>query len=153
MKTTDISAMTTKDLVAKYNELTGKSIKKFSSRAAGEKQVLAALQSKVKKEAANTPAAKAKRTAKPKADKPVVDRSKAIAATWKDPVIAAKRAERTHVKVGSTMYRSVKEAFESLGLPLNGHIRFRMELKQHAQLTFNHDGKKIVFHVAQPVEE
>ena len=37
-----ITAMSTPELIAKYNELTGKSIKKFSSRVAGEKQVLKA---------------------------------------------------------------------------------------------------------------
>lgn len=152
MKTTDIATASTKDLVAKYNELTGKSIKKFSSRAAGEKQVLAALQSKVKKEAASTPAAKA--SAKKPASKPAADRSAAIASTWKDPVVAAKRAERTHVKVGSTLYRSVKAAFEDLKLPLSKHIKFRIELKQHAQLTFTApDGKKVVFKVEQDSAE
>ena len=38
----DLKTATTKQLVAEYNRLTGKNIKKFSSRAAGEKQVLAA---------------------------------------------------------------------------------------------------------------
>ena len=37
-----IAAMTTNEMVAEYNTLTGKSIKKFSSRAAGEKQLAAA---------------------------------------------------------------------------------------------------------------
>lgn len=38
----DITSMTTAEMVAEYNSLTGKSIKKFSSRAAGEKQLQAA---------------------------------------------------------------------------------------------------------------
>lgn len=38
-----VNTATTKELIAKYNQLTGKSIKKFSSRAAGERQVLAAM--------------------------------------------------------------------------------------------------------------
>lgn len=37
-----IAEMTTAEMVAEYNTLTGKSIKKFSSRAAGEKQLAAA---------------------------------------------------------------------------------------------------------------
>lgn len=37
-----IKSMTTPELVAEYNRLTGKSIKKFSSRAAGEKQLAGA---------------------------------------------------------------------------------------------------------------
>lgn len=46
-----VAAMKTGALVALYNQLTGKKIKKFSSRAAGEKQVLAAA---AKAEAAGT---------------------------------------------------------------------------------------------------
>lgn len=37
-----IAQLTTAEMVAEYNTLTGKSIKKFSSRAAGEKQLAAA---------------------------------------------------------------------------------------------------------------
>ena len=37
-----IAEMTTAEMVAEYNALTGKSIKKFSSRAAGEKQLASA---------------------------------------------------------------------------------------------------------------
>ena len=37
----DIKAATTAELLAKYNELSGKSTKRFASRAAGEKQVAA----------------------------------------------------------------------------------------------------------------
>lgn len=47
MKT--ISQMTTAEMVAEYNTLTGKSIKKFSSRAAGESQL-----AKVRAEASTT---------------------------------------------------------------------------------------------------
>jgi len=44
----NLTEMTTAELVAEYNELTGKSIKKFSSRAAGEKQVEAARKANAK---------------------------------------------------------------------------------------------------------
>jgi len=40
--TKTISEMTTAEMLAEYNALTGKSVKKFSSRAAGEKQLAAA---------------------------------------------------------------------------------------------------------------
>lgn len=40
--TKQIADLTTAEMVAEYNTLTGKSIKKFSSRAAGEKQLAAA---------------------------------------------------------------------------------------------------------------
>lgn len=45
MTKTEISALASKDLVALYNRLAGKSIKKFSSRAAGERQVASLLAS------------------------------------------------------------------------------------------------------------
>lgn len=38
----EIKTMSTAEMVAEYNELTGKAIKKFSSRAAGERQLAAA---------------------------------------------------------------------------------------------------------------
>ena len=38
----EIKTMSTAEMIAEYNELTGKAIKKFSSRAAGERQLAAA---------------------------------------------------------------------------------------------------------------
>lgn len=43
MSPDEVRALKTPALVALYNKLTGKSVKKFSSRATGEKQVLKAL--------------------------------------------------------------------------------------------------------------
>lgn len=143
---TDINKLSTKDLVARYNELTGKTIKKFSSRSAGEKQV-AALIKKLSPSTAQKAPAKPKA---PKTDKPVdADRSAAIAKSWEDPAVAAKRAERNSVKAGNKVYRSVKQAFEDLGLPLQKHIKFRMELKSVGTMTFKHEGRAITFHVEQ----
>lgn len=142
---TDITKLSTKDLVARYNELTGKTIKKFSSRSAGEKQVAALI-----KKLSPSTAQKAPKPKLPKADKPVdADRSAAIAKSWEDPAVAAKRAERNAVKAGNKVYRSVKQAFEDLGLPLSKHIRFRMELKSVGTMTFKHEGRSITFHVEQ----
>lgn len=140
MNTIDIKTATTNELVAFYNAATGKNIKKFSSRAAGEKQVAAIIEKMPK------PAAKAKVVAE---KKEAGDRSKAIAKSWEDPSVRAKRSERTSVKLGGHFYRSVKEAFESNNLPLSKHIRFRMELKQHTQLTFKHEGKSYTFMVVE----
>ena len=208
MNANQISALTTSELVSLYNEKTGKSIKKFSSRAAGEKQVaalfpVAASRNEVahkiassalefaKKSAAEKEAKKsAKAASKPvKAEKPAqavpkaalpsllqqvtainstapkaeqaatkskakepVDRAAAIAASWKDPEVAAKRSERTHVKAGNKVFRSVREAFTELRLPLSKHIKFRMQLKEVQELTFKHEGRQITFHVVQDQE-
>ena len=60
-------------------------------------------------------------------------RAAAIMETWKDPSVAAARAKRHGVRVAKdgkvSEFRSVRAAFVALGLPLNKHIQFRMELK------------------------
>ena len=146
---------TTAELIAKYNELTGKSIKKFSSRAAGEKQVLAAMDKKAHAATGVTVV----RVQQVVQEKPVVRseakaeknsvRSEAIRRSWDDYSVKQARSARHHVKVSGKIYRSVKQAFEELGLPLNKHIKFRMELKQHAEMTFRHEGKQVKFSVVQ----
>lgn len=54
---------------------------------------------------------------------------------------------RSAVKADGTEYRSVKQAFEKLKLPLGRHIRFRMALKAAGKLAFEHGDKKINFAV------
>jgi hypothetical protein len=121
-----ISEMTTAELVAEYNEKTGKNIKKFSSRAAGEKQVATLRDHK---------------------------RSISTSETWNNKEIAAKRAERHNVNVTfnnlqAATFRSVKEAFVFLGLPIGKHIPFRMALKKENSKTFEHEGTVYTFSVA-----
>lgn len=57
------------------------------------------------------------------------DRAVAVAKSWKDPKVKAARSARHSVKVNGKEYKSVKAAFDALGLPLTGVIKFRMELK------------------------
>lgn len=151
MKAQNISAMTTAAMVAEYNSLTGKSIKKFSSRAAGEKQLEAARTKAgvavIKEVVAKVVKAKVVKAKVEK--KETTNRADAIKKSWADPKVAAARSERTHVKASGKMFRSVKQAFEELGLPLEKHIRFRMQLKQVAEMTFNHEGRTIKFAVVQ----
>lgn len=146
MKAQNVSAMTTAAMVAEYNSLTGKSIKKFSSRSAGEKQLEAA-RTKVGVAAIKEVVAKVVKAKVEK--KETTNRADAIKKSWADPKVAAARSERTHVKASGKMFRSVKQAFEELGLPLEKHIRFRMQLKQVAEMTFNHEGRTIKFAVVQ----
>jgi hypothetical protein len=76
-------------------------------------------------------------TGKPRrraADKGAATRAAAIAASWQNPEVAAARATRHGVKVtgpngGQATYKSVREAFVELGLPLGRHIKFRGALK------------------------
>lgn len=67
---------------------------------------------------------------------PSEDRSAAIAATWEDPNVKAARSERSHVAVGKQTFRSVRDAFVHLGLPLEKHIKFRGLLKAAGTLQF-----------------
>lgn len=50
-----------------------------------------------------------------------------------------------HVTVNGVEYRSVKDAFEKLNLPLGKHVKFRSELKNEGKKTFEHDGKEYAF--------
>lgn len=154
-----ITEMTTAEMVAEYNKLTGKSIKRFSDRKAGERQLTAARSMAEtkglfsgKKPIPQVPSAVAapKKTSAPRVN--IDSRSKSVASSWKNPDVAASRAERTNISVAGTFYRSVKEAFEKLGLPLGKHIKFRMELKAAGTKTFEHEGKKYNFKVVEQIE-
>lgn len=209
-----ISEMTTTEMLAEYNSLTGKAVKKFSSRAAGEKQLEKAReqhQASSAQEPLFTPepnttqedtvetkelntqevdtqeaaelVAKCPKCGKTEDQTPagldntvagekrvvcqycVVEywvetgeiyenpgksqlRSEAIANSWKNPEVAEKRSQRTSVAVeGHGTYRSVKDAFTQLGLPLGKHITFRMQVKKEGFAIFRHDGAAYNFSV------
>jgi hypothetical protein len=222
-----ISDMTTVELVAEYNTATGKSIKKFSSRAAGEKQV-GALRDFAKANAGRRDPAADRRgsakhdevndqfaaellktAAKGKVSEVVrphgfevhgqqvcpscgidlnngvgehkqevngkevkhddfefsclgcgaefgpairkvassPERSASIKASWEDPAVAAKRAERDHVEVDGVQYRSVAAAFKALGLPMGKHITFRIALKAEGEKEFKFGTDAVTFKV------
>lgn len=138
--------MTTKEMVAEYNMLTGKSIKKFSSRGAGEKQLAAARKAHAK------PGSEIGKLAmlatKPKAAKEPSSsntRSASTADSWKDKDVAAARKERTAVRVKGTAangktvdeeFGSVRKAFAALGLPDSKHGTFRLILKANGRAKF-----------------
>ena len=87
------------------------------------------------------------RKAAPKAAPEVPGRrsiSEGVAASWKDPAIAAKRAERSAVEVDGVNYRSVRAAYRSLGLDERAHIPFRIALKKAGTLTAGGRKWKIV---------
>lgn len=69
----------------------------------------------------------------PRASSPVL--SAAIRESWKNPATAQKRSQRSGVKVDGVWHRSVGSAFRHLGLPMNEHIKFRMQLKSAGKLT------------------
>jgi hypothetical protein len=76
-------------------------------------------------------------------------RSVGIAKSWEDPEVAAKRAQRHGVEVtvdgGEKLYfGSVRKAYVQLGLPLSGHIKFRMHLKENGKVKENGRSWKVV---------
>jgi hypothetical protein len=142
-----IAEMTTAEMVAEYNALTGKDIKKFSSRAAGEKQL-----AKVRSEVSSTSQAASDtgKANKVPAKSVSVNRSKSISESWNNPEVSAKRVQRHNVKVeGAGVFRSVLEAFKILNLPQSKHIKFRMALKQVGSGVFEYGGKTYEFTIVE----
>lgn len=142
----DIKDMTTAELVAEYNQLTGKNTKRFSTRKAGEKQVAAARGKGSASTATVKPGkvAKVTRTRKPTG---TGDRAASVKESWNVRAVKAARSQRDNVKVDGTDYRSVGAAFKALNLPMGKHIRFRGELKKAGKLAFEHNDHKFNFAV------
>lgn len=69
------------------------------------------------------------------------ERAAAIKASWTNKAVAAARAQRHAVRVTyagrSEQYKSVREAFIQLGLPLGRHIKFRGLLKVNGRAVFD----------------
>lgn len=169
-----IAQLTTAEMVAEYNTLTGKSIKKFSSRAAGERQLAAARANdpkqlptateeelnhlfnqettveqlaKVRAEASTTEHTQDGKICK--APPKSMLRSKAISNSWNDAEIAAKRSRRDHVMVNGVVHHSVRAAFVALKLPMSQHIKFRMAVKQDGSGVFETGDKKYHFQLVE----
>jgi len=106
----NVTTATTRELVDFYNEHAERPVKKFANRATAERRVQAMIDELY-----------------PKADDE--KRAEAQRRAWANPEVKAARSRRQHVKVDGVTYRSVKQAFEQLNLPLTKHIKFRGELK------------------------
>lgn len=155
-----LSKITNVALVALYNTTTGKTVKKFSSRKAGEAQTLKALEksegalekfaasdvsaqeaapaSSPKKSAKKPKTPKAKKPKTPKVAKSAADRSKAIAATWNDPKVKKARSKKDRVTSDGKEYRSLSTAFKELRVPMDGFLGLRKQFKADGKLT--HEG-------------
>lgn len=108
----NVKEMTMKELVVYYNERADKPVKRFSDRKSAERRIEElgpALHSKTL--------------------------SEAIRISWLVPETASKRSERSGVKVNGDWFKSVAAAFRALELPMNEHIKFRMQLKAEGELT------------------
>lgn len=129
MDVKQIKTATTQELIAEYNRLTGKAIKKFSSRAAGEAQVERAL----------IAAGATKQKAAPKKkDAPAADRAAVVAATWADPKVRAARSTHHAVRVvGKGVFPSTAKAFLALGLPMKLVIATRLKIVREGHARVN----------------
>lgn len=164
MKT--IAEMSTAEILAEYNKLTGKATKRFADRATGEKQLAKAraeTPAKGSKPHAASPFAglvkedvKKPQKAPSKPEPKDATRSAAIKDSWGDSDIAWKRSQRNNVTVsageGKVQYKSVLAAFTTLGLPASKHIKFRMELKAKGTAIFMNEGKRYTFTVVKQQE-
>lgn len=121
--TAQVRSMETKDLVAFYNKYHADApVKRFKNREAAEDAIITLLG-----EITGT-------------TKPSGKLSKAVAETWKDPKVAEARAARDNVMVvwngKAEEFRSVRQAFVALELPLSQHIKFRGALKLWGKANF-----------------
>jgi hypothetical protein len=117
----NVQKATMAELVKFYNAHAAKPVKKFADRKTAERRV-----------AALVPAQRTLRV-KPAANK---DRGASIAESWKNKKVAAARAARHAVKVDDKTFKSVREAFMVLALPLGQHIKFRGALKAAGKAEF-----------------
>ena len=123
----NVSTATTAELVAFYNKHSDKPVKKFADRKTAERRVSALVAEIEQKMAAVRPKKAAAKS---------TDRSAAIAASWTNKQVAAARATRHAVRVGDKTFKSVREAFMVLALPLGQHIKFRGALKAAGKAEF-----------------
>jgi hypothetical protein len=150
----NITTATTAELVAFYNANAAAAVKKFADRKTAERRVSTLIESlQATKQVA------AKKVSKPKAPKVYKtheERSEAIAKSWLVPATADARTTRHAVEVvtpeGLKMgFRSTKEAFETLELPLGQHIRFRGQLKASKAKQFTSTDGVYQFAIAHEV--
>jgi hypothetical protein len=144
----NITTATTAELVAFYNANAATAVKKFADRKTAERRVAALIES-LPKQVASKPKA-------PKVYKTHEERSEAIAKSWLVPATADARTTRHAVEVvtpeGLKMgFRSTKEAFEILELPLGQHIRFRGQLKASKAKQFTSTDGVYQFAIAHEV--
>lgn len=126
-----VEGRSTADLLEWHNanaeRFGSKPVAKFKNRAAAEERVLALAQAIV--DAANAPPAQ-------KPPRGEGAQSGAVAASWADPQVAAARAQRHAVVVAGERYKSVRKAFEALGLDLKQHGKVRAQLVKDGKVTF-----------------
>jgi len=146
-----LNELTVAELVALYNRLTGKKVKRIASKALAVKRVLAAQMTVPKPEKApkkdaapkvRIPARGAKKSPKKVDGLPLPHRREKGEKRRKrlpvpkgyDPFLAQRT--RNRVKADGVEYRSTYKAFQELGLDEKKCEKFRKDLKMVGKLTF-----------------
>jgi len=132
-----VKSMETKDLIAFYNKYHKEDpIKRFKSRAVAEDTIVTLLGEITHGKVTQS-----------------IVRSKAVAETWKDPLVAEARATRDNVMVvwngKAEEFRSVRQAFVALELPLQQHIKFRGALKLWGKAKFEFQDVEYKFFISE----
>lgn len=131
----DVHKATTKELTEFFNANCdeGQAVKSFKNRNEAMMKVADLIATKgLDGQEAVAPAAKPEGEVKPDSENkgPGGDAHRAaVAKTWLDPEVRAKRMERHGVEVDGVYYDSVRKAFAALDLPDSKHIPFRAKLK------------------------
>lgn len=130
----------TSELLESYNKMAEalgeKVCHRFSDRETAERRVIAILSrySDAFQEAISESVEEEKRTA-----------AEGIAASWKNPEVAARRLTRHTVVCNGQEFKSVRAAFKAFGLNDKKHIAFRMKLKAAGNEIYRENGVHFKF--------
>lgn len=140
MNLNDVVTAKTSELLTTYNKMAEalgeKVCHRFADRETAERRVSAiiARYSDAFQPAVVEAVTEEKRTA-----------AEGIAASWKDPEVAAKRMTRHTVICNGQEFKSVRQAFAAFGLNDKKHIAFRMKLKAAGKEIYRENGVHFQF--------
>lgn len=148
----DVKTATTAALIEFYNKHSEKPVKKFADRATAEKRCQAIIDAL----AAKAPAVHKREEDKKEhhrqraSDKKEAKKTERKAKEPKEEAVRKSTVLVTPITKGNkkgeqASYRSVYDAFEKLGLPINQHKKFRKELKANGKGVYENDGTKYEF--------
>lgn len=135
MNLNTVATAKTSELLSSYNKMAEalgeKVCHRFADREVAERRVIAIIgrYSDAFQPVVESAVEEEKRTA-----------SEGIAASWKNPEVAAKRMTRHTVVCNGQEFKSVRQAFAAFGLNDKKHIAFRMKLKAAGKEIYRENG-------------
>jgi len=131
----NFESMSGPELVEWYNKHAHKPVTKFASRAKGIDRCWKLLDA-MRFDAPDEQQETATMNEETQINTPDPDRSAAMATSWQDPEVRAKRAARHAITVNGETYKSMYKAFEVLGLDLKDHAKVRMQCVQNGTVEY-----------------